>query len=295
MLHAKTAVADARWARVGSTNLNLASWIGNYELDVAIEDTGDRQQHGGDVRRAISSTRPRSCSTRAAACASRASARAAPRARRQGKRGARRRGRAAPRAHRRRGDHQPPGARPHRSRDDGAASAPGCSRSPRSASSGRSCSQRRSCSSRAGSASRSLVRALDALPRGRQATPNRTTDRRGAVDRSGSSTVSAQQHAGQHARRYATGSISSSWQTMITKSGERSTFATGGMRALERPQERARERVQQRGDRAVRIHPRQHRLHDHDHDDDVEQQPHTMTTASSTMRRDRLARRGASW
>ena len=40
MLHAKTAVADARWARVGSTNLNLASWIGNYELDVAIEDAG---------------------------------------------------------------------------------------------------------------------------------------------------------------------------------------------------------------------------------------------------------------
>ena len=39
MLHAKTAVADARWARVGSSNLNLASWIGNYELDVAIEDT----------------------------------------------------------------------------------------------------------------------------------------------------------------------------------------------------------------------------------------------------------------
>lgn len=40
MLHAKTAVADGRWARVGSTNLNLASWIGNYELDIAIEDTG---------------------------------------------------------------------------------------------------------------------------------------------------------------------------------------------------------------------------------------------------------------
>ena len=40
MLHAKTAVADHRWARVGSTNLNLASWIGNYELDVAIEDEG---------------------------------------------------------------------------------------------------------------------------------------------------------------------------------------------------------------------------------------------------------------
>ena len=40
MLHAKTAVADGRWARVGSTNLNIASWISNYELDVAIEDAG---------------------------------------------------------------------------------------------------------------------------------------------------------------------------------------------------------------------------------------------------------------
>ena len=38
MLHAKTAVADARWARVGSTNLNLASWLGNCEIDVAVED-----------------------------------------------------------------------------------------------------------------------------------------------------------------------------------------------------------------------------------------------------------------
>ena len=40
MLHAKTAVADGFWARVGSTNLNIASWMGNYELDVAIEDRG---------------------------------------------------------------------------------------------------------------------------------------------------------------------------------------------------------------------------------------------------------------
>ncbi len=38
MLHAKTAVADGRWARIGSSNLNLASWLGNWELDVAIED-----------------------------------------------------------------------------------------------------------------------------------------------------------------------------------------------------------------------------------------------------------------
>jgi cardiolipin synthase len=38
MMHAKTAVADGRWARVGSSNLNVASWIGNYELDVVVED-----------------------------------------------------------------------------------------------------------------------------------------------------------------------------------------------------------------------------------------------------------------
>lgn len=39
MLHAKTAVADGRWGRVGSSNLNLASWIGNCELDIAVEDS----------------------------------------------------------------------------------------------------------------------------------------------------------------------------------------------------------------------------------------------------------------
>jgi cardiolipin synthase len=38
MLHAKTAVADCNWARVGSSNLNVASWLGNCELDVVIED-----------------------------------------------------------------------------------------------------------------------------------------------------------------------------------------------------------------------------------------------------------------
>ena len=37
MIHAKTAVADSRWARVGSTNLNVASWLGNRELDVIVE------------------------------------------------------------------------------------------------------------------------------------------------------------------------------------------------------------------------------------------------------------------
>lgn len=38
MIHAKTAVADGRWARIGSSNLNLSSWMANRELDVAIED-----------------------------------------------------------------------------------------------------------------------------------------------------------------------------------------------------------------------------------------------------------------
>ena len=40
MVHAKTAVADRRFVRIGSTNLNLSSWVGNWELDVVIEDAG---------------------------------------------------------------------------------------------------------------------------------------------------------------------------------------------------------------------------------------------------------------
>jgi cardiolipin synthase len=40
MMHAKTAVADGYWARVGSTNLNLVSWTGNWELDLVVEDEG---------------------------------------------------------------------------------------------------------------------------------------------------------------------------------------------------------------------------------------------------------------
>ncbi len=38
MLHAKTAVTDGRWARVGSTNLNISSWLGNCELDAVVEN-----------------------------------------------------------------------------------------------------------------------------------------------------------------------------------------------------------------------------------------------------------------
>lgn len=44
MLHAKSAVADGQWARVGSTNLNIASWMGNCELDVIVDGENIAQQ-----------------------------------------------------------------------------------------------------------------------------------------------------------------------------------------------------------------------------------------------------------
>lgn len=47
MMHAKSAVADGKWGRVGSTNLNISSWMGNYELDVAVEDEGFAQAMAG--------------------------------------------------------------------------------------------------------------------------------------------------------------------------------------------------------------------------------------------------------
>jgi len=54
MLHAKTAVADGTWARVGSTNLNLASWMSNYELDVAIEDAAFAQAMAAQYEKDLS-------------------------------------------------------------------------------------------------------------------------------------------------------------------------------------------------------------------------------------------------
>jgi len=38
MLHAKTTVTDGTWARIGSTNLNWSGLLGNWELDVVVED-----------------------------------------------------------------------------------------------------------------------------------------------------------------------------------------------------------------------------------------------------------------
>src|ERR1044072_7777466 len=40
MLHAKTLVADHEWSRVGSSNLNVSSLLGNYELDLIAEHDG---------------------------------------------------------------------------------------------------------------------------------------------------------------------------------------------------------------------------------------------------------------
>jgi len=37
MIHAKTMVVDREWARVGSTNLNVSSLLGNYEIDIVAE------------------------------------------------------------------------------------------------------------------------------------------------------------------------------------------------------------------------------------------------------------------
>lgn len=40
MIHAKTSVVDGSWCRVGSSNLNSASLMGNWELDVGVLDQG---------------------------------------------------------------------------------------------------------------------------------------------------------------------------------------------------------------------------------------------------------------
>ncbi len=51
MMHAKTAVADGRWARVGSSNLNLSSWLANCEIDAAVEDAGFATQMQAQYQR----------------------------------------------------------------------------------------------------------------------------------------------------------------------------------------------------------------------------------------------------
>jgi cardiolipin synthase len=53
MLHAKTIVADSCWTRVGTSNLNASSLLGNYELDVLIEDGALARQMEDQFRKDI--------------------------------------------------------------------------------------------------------------------------------------------------------------------------------------------------------------------------------------------------
>ncbi len=54
MLHAKTQVADGLWSRIGSSNLNAASLLGNYELDVLIDDPAVADDLEAQFRKDIS-------------------------------------------------------------------------------------------------------------------------------------------------------------------------------------------------------------------------------------------------
>jgi cardiolipin synthase len=57
MVHAKTLVADHRWARVGSSNLNVSSLYGNYELDVLADDPVAAEVLAAQFRRDLQKSR----------------------------------------------------------------------------------------------------------------------------------------------------------------------------------------------------------------------------------------------
>ncbi|HKW42280.1 MAG TPA: phospholipase D-like domain-containing protein [Gemmatimonadales bacterium] len=57
MVHAKTMLVDRRWARVGSSNLNVSSLLNNYELDVAAECENLTEQLAAQFRRDLASSR----------------------------------------------------------------------------------------------------------------------------------------------------------------------------------------------------------------------------------------------
>jgi cardiolipin synthase len=57
MLHAKTIVSDERWVRIGSSNLNPSSLLGNYELDVLIDDPTLAGAMEGQFRRDVARSR----------------------------------------------------------------------------------------------------------------------------------------------------------------------------------------------------------------------------------------------
>jgi cardiolipin synthase len=57
MLHAKTVTSDSRWVRIGSSNINPASLVGNYELDVLVEDPGVAEPLEIQLRRDVMRSR----------------------------------------------------------------------------------------------------------------------------------------------------------------------------------------------------------------------------------------------
>ncbi|HEY6207467.1 MAG TPA: phospholipase D-like domain-containing protein [Gemmatimonadales bacterium] len=57
MIHAKTMLVDRRWARVGSSNLNVSSLLTNYELDVLAEGGGLCDALAEQFRRDLGSSR----------------------------------------------------------------------------------------------------------------------------------------------------------------------------------------------------------------------------------------------
>jgi cardiolipin synthase len=75
MLHAKTAVADDLWARVGSSNMNVSSWFANAEIDVAVEDAGFAQCLARQYEKDLENATEIVLSNRRVAKASRTSAR----------------------------------------------------------------------------------------------------------------------------------------------------------------------------------------------------------------------------
>lgn len=57
MLHGKSVVADMRWVRIGSSNLNPSSLFGNYELDVLVDDPELAEAMEQQFRRDIARSR----------------------------------------------------------------------------------------------------------------------------------------------------------------------------------------------------------------------------------------------
>jgi cardiolipin synthase len=57
MIHAKTLVADRHWARIGSSNLNVSSLFGNFELDLVMDDQPVAEELATQFRRDLQMSR----------------------------------------------------------------------------------------------------------------------------------------------------------------------------------------------------------------------------------------------